>query len=325
MDMPLISVIVPVYKAEPYLTRCVDSIRNQTYTNLEIILVDDGSPDRCGELCDTFAEEDARIRVFHKENGGQSSARNMGLDHMRGEYVAFVDSDDWIEPDTYQHLYALITQYGGQIACCGIQNNYSDGTVTYYNGEYPQNKEVRVYSTIAALGESLRNEKITYSPCDKLYHKEIFASLRMRVGTIYEDMEIIPKCIERAATIVYDPIPLYHYFMTAESTIRGKFHLNRFAEADVAWEKLEDYQIRYPELYDKAYGSYISVCLNIIYKSWGEPSCDQRRDLLIQQLRAKLPKTAIAALRKKDKLKLKLLRIHPSLFVLAMGFYEKMK
>ena len=101
---PLISVIVPVYKVEQFIHRCVDSILNQTYTNLEIILVDDGSPDRCGEICDEYAEKDSRIRVIHQKNGGPSAARNAGLDICTGEYIAFVDSDDYIEPDMLQQL-----------------------------------------------------------------------------------------------------------------------------------------------------------------------------------------------------------------------------
>ena len=115
MEQPLISVIVPIYKTEQYLEKCINSIRNQTYRNLEIILIDDGSPDRCGEICDSFSKIDSRIRVFHKKNGGQSSARNMGLDHMNGEYVAFVDSDDWIEDEMYNHLYLNLINAKAQI------------------------------------------------------------------------------------------------------------------------------------------------------------------------------------------------------------------
>ena len=101
---PLISVIVPVYKVEPYLRQCVDSILNQTYANLEVILVDDGSPDRCGAICDEYAAQDSRVRVIHKSNGGQSTARNMALDVCTGDYIAFVDSDDWLEAKAYEEM-----------------------------------------------------------------------------------------------------------------------------------------------------------------------------------------------------------------------------
>ena len=264
MSEPLISVIVPVYKAENYLEKCVQSIRSQTYKNLEIILVDDGSPDRCGEMCDAFAGEDSRIRVFHKENGGQSSARNLGLDNMTGEYVGFVDSDDWIEPDMYQRLYELIIRHNAQIACCGIQNDFPSGKSTYFNPAYPQDQRILTYNTLDALRETMINTRITYSPCDKLYHRSIFQDLRMTVGKIYEDMEILPKCVERASCVVYDPTPCYHYIMTESSTIRGSFQPRRMAEADVAWEKAEDYRIRYPALYHQAVGCYISICISFI-------------------------------------------------------------
>ena len=108
---PLISVIVPIYDVESYLPKCVESVLRQTYTNLEIILVDDGSPDNSGKICDDFAARDPRVRVIHKENGGLSSARNAGLDAAHGEYITFLDSDDWIAEDAYEHLLSVLRKY----------------------------------------------------------------------------------------------------------------------------------------------------------------------------------------------------------------------
>ena len=116
---PLISVIVPVYNVENYLPRCLDSIINQTYTNLEILLVDDGATDNSGKLCDEYAQKDNRIRVFHKENGGVSSARNMGLDNATGEYIAFVDSDDYIDKCMYEIMLNSSVQNNADIVVCG--------------------------------------------------------------------------------------------------------------------------------------------------------------------------------------------------------------
>lgn len=325
MDQPLISVIVPVYKAEAYLERCVRSILNQTYHNLEIILVDDGSPDRCGEMCDAFLQEDSRIRVFHKKNGGQSSARNMGLDRMHGEYVAFVDSDGWIENEMYEHLYWLIVTHNSQIACCGIQNDFPDGRKTYYYPAYPKDTTIRVYEKMDALREILSNTRITYSPCDKLYHKRIFDHLRMTEGRIYEDMEILPKCVEQAERVVYDPRPLYHYIMTPESTIRGVFNPRRFAEAEVALEKAKDYCTRHPQLYPIAMGCYISICLNLIHLSAGVESCTTQRKELISEMRGKLPAEAVQSMRKQDKIKLLALRIGPMGYELLMQIYDLIK
>ena len=144
----LLSVIVPVYKVEPYLRRCVDSIRNQTYKNLQIILVDDGSPDRCGEICDEYAEMDARIIAVHQKNGGASAARNKGLQHADGDYVAFVDSDDWIAPMMYETLAGMIEKNDLDMARCGIIEKDRKGEERVLNwgghtGEYYRNKRIR--------------------------------------------------------------------------------------------------------------------------------------------------------------------------------------
>ena len=323
MNQPLISVIVPVYKAEDYLEKCVQSICRQTYGNLEIILVDDGSPDRCGEMCDAFAKEDSRIRVFHKENGGQSSARNLGLDNMTGEYVGFVDSDDWIDPDMYSRLYELIEKHHAQIACCGVYKDFPNGSVTYFNHLYPGDNQVRIFQTHQALREMLQNFRVTYSPCDKLYHRDIWNGLRMTEGKIFEDMEILPKLVERAQTVAYDPAPKYHYIMTEVSTIRGTYNLRRMAEADIAWEKAEDYKVRHPELYDEAMGRYIAVCLDIIHKSNGVTECAERRKELIAEMRRALPKDALQALSGNERLKLSVLRISAPAYEFMMKTYDR--
>lgn len=323
MSQPLISVIIPVYKAEDYLETCVQSICNQSYRNLEIILVDDGSPDRCGEMCDAFAKADSRIRVFHKENGGQSSARNLGLDNMTGEYVGFVDSDDWIEPDMYAHLHHLIETHNGQIACCGVYLDYPDGSVSHFNRLYPEDNQLQVFTTDQALRETLQNFRVTYSPCDKLYHKDLFNGLRMTEGKIFEDMEILPKLVERAQTVVYDPAPKYHYIMTETSTIRGAYNLQRMAEADIAREKAEDYKIRHPELYGLAMGRYIAICINMIHISKGVAECADRRKQLIAEMNGALPESALQTLSKNERLKLSVLRFSVFAFELMMDIYDR--
>ena len=118
-NTPLLSVIIPVYNVEDYVARCVDSVLNQTYGNLEVILVDDGAKDSSGDICDTLALKDSRVRVIHKENGGLSSARNVGLDMATGEYITFVDSDDWLEADGYEHLMELMERYQVKLVCGG--------------------------------------------------------------------------------------------------------------------------------------------------------------------------------------------------------------
>ena len=318
MSLPLISVIVPVYKAEEYLDKCVQSIRNQTYENLEIILVDDGSPDRCGEMCDAYAQEDARIRVFHKENGGQSSARNLGLDNMAGEYVGFVDSDDWIEPEMYACLYGLVAEHKAKIAGCGIQCDHADGRAVLYNARYPAESRIDLFSTEEALKELTLSEKITNSPCDKLFHKSVFSDIRMSVGKVFEDFEMMPHCLEKTEVFAYDPRPLYHYFMTEQSTTRGKFHRHRFLEAQISVERMAYFKQKYPQLYVYALASHVEICMNIVSAS-AESEFVQERKALIRQLKKAENWPAFPLLSTKRKIKYLLFMLNTNLFSKLMN------
>ena len=134
----MISVIVPVYKVESYLRQCIDSILNQTYRNLEILLIDDGSPDKCGEICEEYARLDSRIRIFHTGNKGLSAARNLGLREAKGEYIGFVDSDDWLESDMYEFLLRRLEETGTNISACGVWKEYLNNSISYSidNGVY---------------------------------------------------------------------------------------------------------------------------------------------------------------------------------------------
>ena len=325
MKQPLLSVIVPVYKAEAYLEECVRSIRSQTYENLEIILVDDGSPDRCGQMCDQFAAEDPRIRVIHKENGGQSAARNMALDIATGEYIGFVDADDWIEPTMYETLYGLLTAHNAQISACGARLLFENGSTSYLNTNYPADRSIRVFTTLEAMENVISNKQLTNSLWDKLYHRSILEDLRLSEGKIYEDMELMPKCLEKAQKVVYDPTPFYQYRQTASSTIRGEFTPARFAEADVALQIAQDYKLRYPTLYPRAFAYYISVSLTIIHRSRKAASCKQLRAALIKALKQPLPKASVALLRRITKLKLMAFKLGVPVFEAMMCAIDLIK
>ena len=188
----LISVIVPVYKVEPYLNRCVDSILGQTYQNLEVILVNDGSKDGSGSICDAYAQKDSRIRVIHKENGGLSSARNAGMDAATGEYITFVDSDDWLEADGYEHLMDLMERYQVKLVCGG---NYDvDGeTGERTLGVCPAKEEVVTAEEF--VGRMFLWQGCDSSVCDKLFHRDLFASFRFPVGKVSEDVALTYKIV----------------------------------------------------------------------------------------------------------------------------------
>ena len=277
MVTPLLSVIVPVYNVERYLERCVKSICRQTYSNLEIILVDDGSPDRCGEMCDEFAKEDSRIRVIHKANGGQASARNCGLDTATGALIGFVDADDYIDPEMYQHMYGLMCQYQAGIVCCGIERVDDKGRMSLFN---PEQDDLLVLTASQALRELTANYRITSSPCDKLYTREIFSQNRMVEGMIYEDYEIMHRCLHSAGIVVYSGRPLYSYYQSQASTIRRPFHAGRFDEMIAEKRRLAFYIEHCPENVDVEAAKYMLTGVTLLHQSRKAKDCkNQRKDL----------------------------------------------
>lgn len=211
--MPNISVIVPVYKVEAFLHRCVDSILAQTYRDFELILVDDGSPDNCGAICDGYAEKDCRIHVIHQHNGGLSAARNTGIDYVfessNSQWLAFVDSDDWLHPEYLQQLYRAVEQTGCQISACGFY--YTDGSAI------PDEEPLAAESVDADdyyCGGEFGNA--TPAACGKLYHRDLFYKLRYPVGKLHEDEFTTYRALYRAGKIAVVRGKLYAYFQNPE-------------------------------------------------------------------------------------------------------------
>ena len=201
-DSPMISVIVPVYRVEPYLARCLDSIINQSYRHLEIILVDDGSPDNCGAICDDYASRDARIRVIHQKNGGPSAARNAGLDIVTGDYIVFIDSDDYIAAGMME---GLVNE---------IQKESSDIVIFDYFVE----KKDEVYSvktidsikSLEKMQEMILMDSYTSFVWNKIYRASLFDNVRMCLRK-FEDLMVMPHLFLKARKIIYLPVPYYYY------------------------------------------------------------------------------------------------------------------
>ena len=213
--------IVPVYKVEPYLRQCVDSILGQTFQNFELILVDDGSPDGCPMVCDAYARSDSRVRVVHKENGGVSSARNAGLNAARGKYIAFVDPDDFIQKDMLQSLLEEIEQCQADMVMCNFD--------TYYPPEYSGWK--RVGSSFAsgvmdrdAFADfmALPNNWHTCILWNKLYKRHVWENLRFPDGYIHEDEAVMHRIVERCHSIRIIEDCLYHYRQNIPTSIMGQ-------------------------------------------------------------------------------------------------------
>lgn len=322
MEYPLLSVIVPVYNVEKYLIRCVRSIQAQTYPNLEIILVDDGSPDRSGVMCDELAADDNRIRVIHKRNGGLSSARNAGLDSMRGEYVAFVDSDDWIEPDMYECLYHTMVQEGAQIACCGIALCDDEKVLSYMN---PNLSDSETMSREEALRSLTYNNRITNSVNDKLYFHDIFKELRFKEGVVYEDAQIQPYCLDMAERVTYTAQPFYHYYQAGTSILRSNFSAKRLDMIRWSEERIVLYQEKYPDLLDYAYAAHAVLCTHIVYQARKAEEFREESKRLIKCLRRRLNRKTFSLLRMQDKVRCGTLYINYWLFIAVLNLFYRIK
>lgn len=207
----MISVIVPVYKVERYLRQCVDSILNQTYHDLEILLIDDGSPDRCGEICEEYAKKDNRIRVFHTENKGLSAARNLGLHEVKGEYIGFVDSDDWIEPNMYECLLRQIEETGADISNCGAWREYQKSRYDFnvFDGLFVGTESIRAL----ILGQ------ISTAAWNKLYKRNCWTSICFPDSHNHEEQATIYKILLKKHSVSCIPEQLYHYRMRVGSIV----------------------------------------------------------------------------------------------------------
>lgn len=216
MEKDLISVIVPVYKVEKYLEKCIESIIKQTYTNLQIILVDDGSPDNCGKICDEYAKKDSRIEVIHKINGGLSDARNVGISKAKGRYIGFVDSDDYIKEDMYEILLNLIKKYDADVSICNLYDVIDEN-------ECIRNKEngIREYSRLDILKEVLLDKNIQSYAWNKLYEKELFDEIKYPIGKKYEDIGTTFYVFEKCNKIVVTSEPEYYYLKRSDSLVNN--------------------------------------------------------------------------------------------------------
>lgn len=254
---PLISVIVPVYKVEPYLDKCIASIVSQTYRNLEIILVDDGSPDRCGEMCDAWAAKDSRIRVIHKENGGLSDARNAGMAIAAGEYMGFIDSDDYISPDMYRLLYDRMTTDGSDIAACGVEMVYEDGTAPRSltrEGCCVLNTEDAMR---AIIDETWLKQPVWY----KLYKTELIREIPFPVGKYHEDVFWSYQAVARAGKVSVFDTPCYFYVQRSGSIMGQGYSLKRLDAIEAKQQRLKFVEREFPGLAELAKKDLLFSCL----------------------------------------------------------------
>lgn len=229
---PLVSIIVPVYNVEKYVERCIGSLTNQTYSNLEIIVVDDGTPDKSGEIVDRLAKADSRIRVFHKQNGGLSSARNYALDRAKGEYITFVDSDDYIELDLVESCLKLCEKEGNDVVIYRLESMFADHT------ELQRIDPKDYVDTESILNGILWDDVPSYAV--KFYRMSLWEKVRFPLHTNWEDLATMPDIFSQVKKVAYIDRPLYHYecanVLSISSGIKSK---NKFGMY-LGWRKRKE-------------------------------------------------------------------------------------
>ncbi len=271
----LISVIIPVYNVEKYLKRCVDSIRKQTYTNLEIILVNDGATDNSGKICEEYAQFDPRIKVINKKNGGLSDARNAGIEMAQGKYLCFVDSDDWIAINCIEILEHNLVTTGADISIGQLIS------VKKYEEFYASNDgKVTLYDNEIAIEEYLY-QRISPSACGKLYKREIFEKLRYPKGKLFEDVEVTYLAIKNAEKVVSVKTNIYAYFRRTGSIVTNQFRIEKMdyyynTQKVLCWVKDE-----YPNLTEAAISRMVWAEVHLIVKMGNERSKYQTENLML--------------------------------------------
>jgi len=238
----LISIIVPVFNVENYIKRCIESLINQTYTNIEIILVDDGSTDKSKDICDEYSKKDKRIIVIHKKNGGLSDARNIGIEASKGNYISFVDSDDYVTNNYVEFLYTLIIDSNSDIAMGKHYIVYDKRIINTGSG----NK--LLLSPKEALEKILYSDDLDVSAWAKLYKKSLFENIKFPVGRLYEDSATTYKLIDSSKKITFYSVPIYYYIIRKNSITNYKFDNKKF-DLILSTKEMRDYVVnKYPSL-----------------------------------------------------------------------------
>lgn len=277
-DQPLITVIIPIYKVEPYLHRCVDSVMHQTYQNQEIILVDDGSPDRCGEICDEYAGIDSRIRVIHKANGGLADARNAALPEAGGAYICFIDSDDWVTPYYVEHLYDALVKDAADMSSSWFENVLEPANIS------EPVSEIVDYSCLDSedyLRKMLYQDGVETSAWGKLYRADIIKELRYPVGKLYEDIPVTYAATKRCRKIALVGNVDYYYFQRTDGIQNAAFNPCKMDGVTHCGQMMKEIRADYPDLYQAAKCRYLSTVFNIIFQI-RDTNNQERNDLWME-------------------------------------------
>lgn len=254
----MVDIIIPVFNVRPYLEQCLQSVLNQTTSDINVIIVDDGSTDGSASVCDKYSTLN-NVKVIHQTNGGQSSARNTGLNNSNSEYVMFVDSDDWIEQNTVEHLLAILKDTSADVACGGFFFEYKNKTIRHSIGT----SGIRLYNNEEALKEVLARRSIGYAPWGKLYKRILFDGVEFPIGKIHEDYDVTPKVLLKSNKVVVTDKALFHYRQRNVSTSHTEYSLKNY---DLYLFSVSNRYILdvYPSLKDAYYASLYTSCKDLL-------------------------------------------------------------
>ena len=284
--MPNISVIVPVYKVEKYLSRCIDSILNQTYTDFELILVDDGSPDNCGKICDDYAQKDSRITVIHKENGGLSDARNAGIDwtfeNSNSEWLTFIDSDDWVHPQYLESMVNANEKFGTDICfgrdCISECFYISDGSNILEN----------IYE-LPTEDAFLNKELDANAICSRLFKKSLFDDIRFPIGKLHEDRFTSYRVYFKVDNVSVVNYPIYYYFVNDESIVHSNWTPRKMDDLEAAENQMAYFKTNnFPRSYEFVLRDYIHIMVVFLRNIKGKKEFAEYEKIIRRKLRNSL-------------------------------------
>ncbi|MBR3263981.1 glycosyltransferase family 2 protein [Candidatus Saccharibacteria bacterium] len=326
METPLITIIVPVYNVSQFLAACLDSLKKQSYPKCEFLLIDDGSTDGSGVMCDEFARTDSRTRVIHQENQGLSGARNRGIHEAKGEYITFVDSDDTVTPDYISYLYSLIRKYQATISICGLKEITLKNEAIYYSAEYPE----KAMSTEETLGRMLREEGFTVVAYAKLYHKNLWQNVEFPAGVLHEDLGTTYRIIEKSPRIAFGPEAKYVYKKRESSISSSDFSEKKLDIISLTDTMCSEIESKFPYLINtvnlRRMHARFSVLRQILFVKNPSPAQKNIEQQIIDYLlqnKKYITKNPHATSR--DKIAIYTLILHKNIFKLFWQIYTKIR
>lgn len=255
--MDLVSVIVPIFNVEVYLEQCIKSIVEQTYRNIEVILVDDGSPDRCGDICDRWSKKDERIKVLHKNNGGLSDARNAGMSLAKGNYICFVDSDDIIDSHYIEWMHQAAKQNRVSLVACELSSFFDDDSI---ERDKCNNAHIKISTSNEAMEDIIYGRGVRAIACNKLYEAQLIKNEKFLVGKYHEDEYFTYRIIDKAGNVAFVSNPLYFY-RQRKGSIMDTFSVRHIDVLEAYLERLKLLEDKYPELYSIDKKSFCVSCV----------------------------------------------------------------